>query len=650
MAISSTAISHRGPSWVWLVVILLVAMEPVLHVWIACAPPDGMMPSGLHTLGTYVGLVSMKYCADGFYSPYASPDNPHGNRHHSFYPLPYHWMYGLLGVVARALGLSEFTFLGFAHGAGMALFLYAVHRLFRTVAPRVSGRAFVLFAAGGGLGGVLYLITGALGLHDHPLFPEYFQRYALYELVQGSRAAPHLLMAELYYTVPLGCCLLGLTGLARALQERRLERRYPRRPHRAMLPGMFLLGVGTLINLRVGLMVFAVGVLMVLSAPAGTTTWRMRLALVFSAPVCLAAGACLLALRANPYYVANMLLINRQAMWFSPFLSAAFFFCLLAPIPILRSLEHAPRWLRVAGFAAAGYILAFAVLYVGYQVYYGNFWRCLDYSPAVRLCDWALLGAIPGAALAWVGRPRRAPALPESAADDAPPWIAMWFLGSFALAFSAFGQGWLLRFSPDRIMVMLGPPMAVLAAYGLEGLGRSRPRLAAGLQGTIVACGITSILVAWLVFQGPLGVHSAQRQFPWTRYAFITTADGAMLNRLEPGRLLAPADTYPTFGDVAVLRKGVTTVFGEGTLDFSHQVVHQLMPKVKRFFSTRATEEERLRLLRDWAVDYVLCPDTTPVDPAALSQLRALPCLESFAEAGRGVLFRVDKGLCSRTE
>ena len=73
--------------------------------------------------------------------------------------------------------------------------------------------------------------------------------------------------------------------------------------------------------------------------------------------------------------------------------------------------------------------------------------------------DWALLALLPGVLLGWKWTPR------EHATD--PPhlrWVAAWFLVLLAISVSATGQGWLLQFAPQRCLVLLGVPMALLAA------------------------------------------------------------------------------------------------------------------------------------------------------------------------------------------
>ena len=39
-----------------------------------------------------------------------------------------------------------------------------------------------------------------------------------------------------------------------------------------------------------------------------------------------------------------------------------------------------------------------------------------------------------------------------------------------ALAVSGFGQGWYMRFTPQRLMIFLGVPLSILAAQALDGL------------------------------------------------------------------------------------------------------------------------------------------------------------------------------------
>ena len=46
---------------------------------------------------------------------------------------------------------------------------------------------------------------------------------------------------------------------------------------------------------------------------------------------------------------------------------------------------------------------------------------------------------------AWRAKPTA-----DSDGDPAVPWLLLWLVGGTALALTGFGQGWFLRFGPQR--------------------------------------------------------------------------------------------------------------------------------------------------------------------------------------------------------
>jgi len=106
--------------------------------------------------------------------------------------------------------------------------------------------------------------------------------------------------------------------------------------------------------------------------------------------------------------------------------------------------------------------------------------------------------------------------------------------------------------------------------------------------------------------------------------------------------VLAPADHAPFFGDIASFRPGVRTVFGTATLDLSGLTALDVRKRVKTFFDPKTTNSERRVFVDRWCVNYIYCPDTTPVAPAVVKALRTASWLTKDASEGHAVLFRVD--------
>jgi len=620
---------RRTPRWVFAIVLGIALIEPMAHWAILAFPPEGATPTRMHVVDTQGFLNAMRHARGDFFSPYAGCHAPTGTHDPSNYALPHHRVYGALGVVGEALGFPMFHWLAWINAAGMAFYLIAVYLLLRAVVPALANAAFLFFALGGGLGGVLYAIAVVTGWDQDPVFPIYFQRYYLYELSEGPRFQPWLIVAKLYYTLPLGLGFFGLLGMTRLV-------------HRWQWGSagftVLAFALATWINLRTGPMIWAVGLAYVATRPLMPWTRQAALALYTAAPVALSAFLVLRATARNPELLEAVRLNARYAVWLSPFVSASFWLWWVLPAAIVRGVQSAPRWLRVAGGAALGYLLAYLLLYLAYQVYYGNVWRALDVTVAIRMCDWALLGALPGAY--WAHRAHRR--FGTSVEYDAQrAWFALCFLAFFAVSISAFGQGWFLRFTPDRFIVILGVPMAALAADRFHDWRVRRPRAAYAWASALIASGLVSIAVTWAVSYGPLGWNTLQRSFPMTRLAYMHDHDAALLDALGPGVVLAPSLGAPLFGDIAVMRPNTATVYGNGTIDFSRHVMPRVRSRVHAFFQPNTPAAVRRALVDEWCVDYVYCPDTTPVDAATRDRLRETPWLETVAAAGDGVLFRV---------
>jgi len=625
---TTATVRGRAPYWVWLIVIALACIEPLTHVWIACCPPENTVPTGAHTGDSAHHLVCMRMFETGFHSPFATCQSPQGTHHFGFFAPPLFLLYGVLGVVQRAVGADPFLFLGLANGLGGALYLAAAYLFLREAVPRHAHRAFLLFTLGGGLGGALFLLTGALGLHATPQFEEYFRRYAHYELIEGPHLSPVLHMPRLYYTLSLAMALGGLAAFIRAQRDGRL------RP--ALFAGA-LLFAATWVNLRLGPLAWVIAALYLACQVDRPWRDRLRWAGALAVPVALGAAVAWKMIAMSPAYAGNLVETVRMAMWLSPFVSATVFYCLVVPSAVRHAMPGLPRWPYVAAWAAMAYLAAFAILYAAYQVYWGNVLVCRDTAVAVAMSDWALLGVPVGAAYALWRRGRA-----RSATAGETGWVVLWLLLFLAVAVSAFGQGWFMRLNPQRFMVFLGLPIAILAAEGLARLEAARPRWANGVTASILGCGICSILVGALFFQGPLSRQPGQGPFAYLHYELMTPADAHVLDRLGEGTVVTPPWSPISFGEIVALRPGVSVVGGVGAMNIGDQPFGLLQAQVSAFFEPTTAAAVRERFVRTWCVDYVYCPDTCPVEPLVVEQLRGAPWLTEVAADERAVLFAVE--------
>ncbi len=623
---------HRRPGtprWIIAIIIAMTAAEPMLHLWIPHAAPDGARWSGLHTVDTYAYLTAMKHGAST-YSPYARCTSSHGDTDPSLYSLPHHQMYAFIGTVGRWVHAPPFLWLGLINGLGVGLLLWAAWWLLREAVPRHAALAFVLFALGGGVAGIAYLIAQALGLGDQPGFAERFARVALYELSEGPRYQPWLLIARLYYALPMALGFLALGALLQGL--RRYSGLHLAAAGGAMLACAFL-------NFRLGPMIWTAGVLYLFCAVHLPRGQRLRAGALLTVGMLAGAWQAVAWLSANPELSAGAFRSLSGQMWLLSFLYASAGCWVLLPRGLWQGVRTLPRWPRAAGYAGLAFGVGYGLLYLAYQAYYGNTLRGGDTNAAIFASDPALALALFMGVLA-LGRSRDR-VDPERLAHA---WFALWFLAFFCMAIAAFGRGWFLQFMPQRFMVVLGLPMAVVVAAGLQPLATRRPMIAWGVGSAIVVGGIVSMGVTWLGAYGPWGYATIQQHYPLTRWAYVSKADAALLDRIDADRvLLAPALTHPILGDVAVQR-GLRTVYGNGTLDHSREVMPDVRTEVHRFFQPEAMDDAARRALIDsWCVDVVLCPDGEPVPAETLAALRSAPWLDEVAQAGRGVLFRVTR-------
>lgn len=617
------------PPWVWLLCCALAAVEPLTHVCLKYGLPPETPFTGLHIGDDSGFLPALDMFATGFFSPYVISNATASPRDPAWFAAPVFWLLALLGTPGRVLGIDRFLWLGALNGAGIFLYLWAVYRFLIAAAPRCARLAFLLFALGGGIGGMLYLCTGLLGLHDAAWFETFFHRYARYELIEGPFLAPVLLSQRLYYTLPLALGFAGLTHYVRRADNPR--------PRTHAVP-ILLLVLATYWNARLGPLFWVV---IACHQAAQTDAQRPRqvaLLAAYAVLVLLTVAAVSLQMGLNSATKTATFALLRRSIWIGSFLSAACWLLIAAWPAIRRGLTAMPDIARPIAYAAAGYLALLLPLYAAYQTYWGNWPAGGDASAAVAMSDWALPGACIGFL---IGLRRRA--TPD--VDEITPtlvWMTLWGLLLLAAGVAALGQGRYLVLMPERCMVLLGVPLSVLAACGLQQLASGHPRRAYTLGGLCIGCGVVSIAVGAIFFQMPARYTPGRGPFQWLRHEVMTANEAALIDGLTEGVLLAPASEPPLYGDLAVARNArLRTVYGQGTFAIGNRDMETVRDAVVRFFDPSTSENDRKSLVRAWRVDYVFCPEVRPVDPYVPAALSRCDWLEESGRAGAARLFRV---------
>lgn len=621
--------SGRTPPWVWGLCITLAAIEPATHLALRYAGPPGAAFTGLHIADDSGFLPALRMFSDAFFSPYVTALHHNGPNDPSIFGAPVFWMLGVLGLPAGWLGIDPFLWLGVLNGLGLLFYLWSVHRFLRAAWPKHANLAFLIFALGGGLGGVLYLGARALNLHDAPWFEAFFHRYARYELIEGPFLAPGLLAQRLYYTAPLALGFSALTIWHKHNAELCVKRH---------LPALFLLFGATYWNARLGPLIWIVMACWWLVAVDDSVKNRVRLAALYAIPVFVAVALVSWQMNLNPATKMSTFALLRRSIWIGSLASVALWQLIAAWPTLRRTLSDLPLPARFFAWAAAGYLACLAILYAGYQTYWGNWLAGGDASAAIVLSDWALPGAAVGALLAL----RRRGQISLDADARASQWALLWLLVLCGVGVSALGQGRMLVMMPERCMVLMGVPLAVLAALGLVWIREQRPRLSGGLVAVLLMCGLCSLAVGSLFFQAPLGHTPGQGTFQWLHTEVITANEAALIDRIDGGIVLTPAACAPLYGDLVVARRhGVRTVFGQGTFAIGDRDMTALASEVARFFESAASEDERTVFLQQYEVDYVFLPETQPVPERTLRQLTASAAVEEVMQAGGARLLRI---------
>ena len=601
--------------------LVLAGVQPLLLFWMAHSPPEGTVPTGLHIGDSALFLYCMRMFETGFESLYATCQSPHGTHGIVFYPVPQLWPYGVLGLVARALGIDDLTFYGIANGLGALFYLAIVYWLLREAVPGQANLAFLLFALSGGLGGILYVAAWALGLHSAPAFDEFFWRYAAYELFEGPHLLPVLHFPRFYYSLSLGLCLGGFAAFMKGYRGG--GRRY------LALSGA-LMFLGVFINMRFGSFVMVIAVLFLASQTNRPWSRRVRLSAAILLPGLLGGAASALLLYTNQAVVDNHIKVGGVAMWLSLFVSVALFHLVILPREVQLRVRGLTTPQRVCALAAIGYLGVFAALYCAYQLYYGNILIARDAAVALAISDWSLLGALAGVLYAVAIRKRTH----ETGTHD---WVLLWLLVFLAVSISAFYRGWFLRFGPQRLEILLWLPICMLSAAGLQRMRHTWPRTARALTVCLFGCGLCSVTVSLLCFQAPLGYKPRVSPYASFHTEVMTLADAGTMEHIGPGTVLAAIPA----SDIIVLQRNNPTVLGMASFNLTDQPFPPLRDNVGKFFSPAASDEFRRDFVKDWCVDYVYCPDTWPIDPETVVQLRDAPWLVEVAGEGQAVLFQV---------
>lgn len=613
------------PRWVVAAIVVYACVPPLTHAWLHYAPPEGTVHTGLHIPDSVIFLHAMDMFASGFDSPYASAESPWGDASPHYYPAPFLWMYGVLGFLGRMLHFDSFLWLGLLNGFGLAVYLAATFAFMQRVDDSRGPLAFAAYLLLGGVGGVAFLISRWSGWMDAPGFDESFLRLAMYDLLEGPRMQPMLLAPRLYYTLPLA---LGFVYLAHEMKPKNGK-------HGNGLFGFALLAISTTINVRYGPIFLTLhGLLIALNSNS--------LSLRNYRPLMAPAFGCLLGvvitaatLRLNPGFSDNVFALIRRSLWPTPFVLSAPVHLAFAGVAVVVGVRRiSGPWRMLAG-AGLGYLIAFVFGFAAYHVYYGQLWPTADFSAPVRISDWALLGVLPGAWLARRSGGHRT-ANPATALES---WLMLWLIGFTAIAISAWGQGWFLRFAPQRLVVFIGPPLCLLAVHGYEQIRVRRARFADTSAVAGASFALVSLVVGTLCIQGPLGRYPGRPPLATLHADLITAADAECITAIGPGRVMTP-NAQPAFGDIISLR-GNRVLHGLGAWDLSDKSAYAISEALDAFYDPALSDADRQSIAGEWGIDWVYCPDSIPVGASVEAAFDRTPWLELMAHSGRARVYQV---------
>lgn len=603
------------------IVIVLSSIEPVTHWVLATSEHDERAPTGLHIADSAIFLHSMQMFETGYYSPYATRKAEEGTHSSHYYPAPFHWMYGLVGSIGAALGIDHLVFLGIANGLGLCLYLIAGY-LFLVIAVPASARlAFVVWTLGGGFGGAAYCIARVLGYDTEALSQGQFIRVFLYTLVEGPYLSPGHQGARLYYTLSLALSFFSLRALLQAVTM-------GCRKH--VVYAAILLFFGTAVNFRFGCLACVVAWLYLYTDRKADVRFSAFAALAMAAAAGLASAASMVWLSRSAVFSENTAVLVQESLWPSPFIAAAGVqLIVLAPV-VFSALRGMRRYEGILGWALAGYGAVYSFAFVAHQFYFGNGFAVGEQAAAIAISDWSLVGAALGGVY---GILRRIP----DPSDDEWTWPTLWLLVFMVGSVSALGHGWLLQFTPQRLMVLLAIPMAMLTAEGVLRMNLKSPKLAWAMMGILVGGGVTSLVVGGLVYQGPYGPTMKPGDHGHLRAQAVGAIDDRLLAQIGEGVVLTPG----SFSDIVSIIPGRRVLGGLGSADLSDQMSIVLQPRVDGFFEEGLEKSQREAFLEEWCVDYVYCPHAWAVGEDVLQDIAGLDGVTMVLEEGRGAVFRV---------
>lgn len=601
------------PWWVLGICLALASIEPITHFGLQRIDSEPAAHSGLHTPDSAIYLACMRMFENDFFSPYATCNAPNGPHDPAFLPTPFHWLYAILGEIGRGLGIGEFMFLGLANGFFGFVYLVVVYRFLRTAIPDFANLAFVLWALGGGLGGVFFVVSWLTGAHTAQGFEAVSFRFAMYELIEGPGLFPLLHIPRLYYTTSLA---LGFGFLSAFITGMRIACR------QHLFFSCLLLFGSAVINVRFGAFAWSAAVMYLLCS--GLTLRRCTVLSALTLVPLAAATSVFAAMQwSRPIFTETALAIVRESIWPTGFLAAGAFYLPPFCVALWLHLPGLPRLARTVATGAAGYLAIVVPLVLAHKLYYGNFWTTGDQAALARVSDFALFGAVAGLAIGWKRRGG------DDTTDGSGAWFVLWAVVFLAAGVSALGQGWGVRLAPQRFLAMLGVPLSVCAAMALAHFAGRFPRGVRWYTGLIVACGILSIAVGSLIFQAPVG-RTPQTELYAARHPELLARENAeLLQQLAPGIVL----TSPEIADAVAMVPGMRVLGGIGSTDLSDASSLELDTLFRRYCGDPASREA---LLEQWCVDYVLVPHNATCDLTS-EELG----LELVATSGSGRLYRV---------
>jgi hypothetical protein len=579
----------------------------------------------------------------------------------AFFPWPVAWPYVAVGWVQGLVGASHLVAYNGAAAGGFLLFLLSAYYLYTSVLGRDGPWAYALFLFGGGVGGILYVLTCAaspswafLETMDKPFRGA--TSVVTYELFEGIGYLPFSIASRLYFTTSLAA------GLAAVGMTWRFVRREGE-SWRIVAAGLLVL-VSALLNLRFGAFT---GALVIGAVIVG----RFELG-----PVLAAFGVVVLAggLAFGAYVFANTwpagaevfaayapmnlgsadpraVLLSGGAIWIAAIAGLRWAYRSTATGGGLS------RVVRGAALYAGALGLVFSLATLSYHIMK---LLMLDWlrrrlegpgapgAPAPNT-PWVLALIFAGAAAVaaplalWLARRWRSERGAPTERARAAAFLALWLVSFYLVSINPFERLPIQAIQPRRLVALLWVPLVGLAVVGLRDMtDRSgRPRLAAaGATAMLIALGLPS-LVIYHAFQVAVPVSEAAKVPRPDDSPFVAVADAqalAELRGLEPGRLLTSRAT----GTYATVLSGLPVVCCGARREFPD--FRSREADVKTFYGASATDERRRAILERYDVAYVVWGD-------AERRLVALPadfaserpeCLEPIGSSGR--LFRAARG------